>query len=102
MCSRKAIHDQVMRTSRSGRKDPNCAERDLCAKVLAERRTQAETFRLKEEQRLIDRRARLQENTFYPRTEVFADARHPHTLACNTDEMPKGDLNESASECFKD
>ena len=45
--------------------DPNCIERDQCARVIEQRANRRAT-----------KRAAMQENPFDPRTEISADARH--------------------------
>jgi len=63
--------------------DPNCIEMEECAKVLAERlqeqdkrAAERQAARDAERHRLSERRQKLQDNPFDPRTEVSADAIH--------------------------
>ncbi len=56
--------------------DPNCIEKEECARILAERLVKEEALRLEREQRLAAKRGLLEENPFDPRTELSADARH--------------------------
>lgn len=48
--------------------DPNCIENELCAQLLSGRR-------LAHQRKLEERRQRLEDNPFDPRTEVSMDAR---------------------------
>jgi hypothetical protein len=61
-------------------RDPNCIEMDLCVKELAERKAKREKrdaeLQAAQADRLAQRRQRLEDNPFDPRTEVSADAIH--------------------------
>jgi hypothetical protein len=59
--------------------DPNCIEMEACAGALAKRRkreAERQARALAEIQQLVERRKRLEENPFDPRTEVSEDARY--------------------------
>lgn len=56
--------------------DPDCIEREACAKELSERLARRERERTEQQTARAARREELQDNPFDPRTEVSADAKH--------------------------